>query len=149
MTLRAATAQVGCMPSMKRMKQDGRADLAKLVRKHGGQRVLAARLNLTLHHPRRERMNWGPFDLDFAIDLLNVSQVVAVDESQSTHRRVLLPTNSQLSALGRQDLDCKIELYGGRHDVARRLGMDVDAHEHAAAPGWHVPLRAEGMRDSE
>jgi hypothetical protein len=38
--------------------------------------VLAARLFLALDFKRKEVLQWGVFDLDFAIDILNVSQVV-------------------------------------------------------------------------
>ena len=34
------------MPSPVRLEADGRRDLVRLVRKHGGQKVLAARLDL-------------------------------------------------------------------------------------------------------
>jgi hypothetical protein len=37
--------------------------------------VLAARLFLALDFERKEVLKWGVFDLDFAIDILNVSQV--------------------------------------------------------------------------
>ena len=41
-----STNQEGSMPSAQRMKRDGREDLACLMQKHGGQKVLAARLGL-------------------------------------------------------------------------------------------------------
>ena len=115
-----ATGQVGKMPALTHMKRDGRADLVRLVRKHGGQQVLAARLCLKLDRERSPRMLWGPFDLDFAIDLLNVSQAVALDVGNN--RRMLLPTDDDLAVIGRPDLSTRISEYGGRADVARRLG---------------------------
>ncbi len=39
-----------------------------------------------------------------------------------SNQRVLLPTDSELAAVGRADLSKSIEVYGGRADVARRLG---------------------------
>lgn len=74
-----ATGQEGKMPALTRMAQDGRADLVRLIRKHGGQQVLAARLYLKLEKERKPYLLWGPFDLDFAIDMLNVSQIVALE----------------------------------------------------------------------
>jgi hypothetical protein len=41
-----STNQEGSMPSAQRMKRDGREDLVCLMQKHGGQKVLAARLGL-------------------------------------------------------------------------------------------------------
>jgi hypothetical protein len=40
------TNQEGSMPSAQRMRRDGREDLVFLMQKHGGQKVLAARLGL-------------------------------------------------------------------------------------------------------
>ena len=116
-----ATGQVGQMPALTRMKQDGRGDLVRLVRKHGGQQVLAARLCLKLERQRGPRLLWGPFDMDFAIDLLNVSQAVALEIGSNC--RMLLPTEAELAAIGRPDMSAKIKHYGGRADVARRLGV--------------------------
>ena len=53
-----------------------------------------------------------------------VSQVVTLDIGENN--RMVLPSDSQLEALGRSDLVAQIKRYGGRQDVARRLGMDSD-----------------------
>ncbi len=55
---------------------------------------------------------------------LGVSQVVALEIGDNN--RMVLPSDSQLEALGRSDLVAQIKRYGGRQDVARRLGMDFD-----------------------
>lgn len=120
-----ATGQVGCMPSLARMKRDGRPDIVRLIRKHGGQNVLAARLDLRLERERKPYLRWGDFDIDFAIDLLNASQVVALETGHNL--LLVLPTEEELAALGRSDLAAQIVQFGGREDVARRLGMDSEA----------------------
>jgi len=119
-----STDQIGMLPPLQRMKEDGRSDLVRLIRRHGGKHVLAARLFLDVNREHSPFLRWGVFDLDFAIDLLNVSQVVALE--LGTHYRIVLPNDEHFQIIGRPDLPPKIEEYGGRVDVARRLGMDAE-----------------------
>ena len=56
----------------------------------------------------------------------------------------MLPTASELAAIGRSDLGRKIEEFGGSQDVARRLGMETPimvagpVGQHAVAPAAGV-----------
>jgi len=50
------------------------------------------------------------------------------------NNRMVLPSDSELEALGRLDLIAQIERYGGRQDVARRLGMDSSSANDTISP---------------
>jgi hypothetical protein len=66
-----------------------------------------------------------------------VSQVVTLDIGDNN--RMVLPSDSQLEALGRSDLVAQIKRYGGRQDVARRLGMDSDTSRELVVNGMYFP----------
>uniref|UniRef100_A0A7S0UDB0 Uncharacterized protein n=1 Tax=Hemiselmis andersenii TaxID=464988 RepID=A0A7S0UDB0_HEMAN len=110
------------MPTMKQLVDDGRGDLRKLITKHGGMRVMAARLDLRLSRGRSDLV-WGPFDLDFAIEVLEYAHMLALESDGGDGIR--MPTAAELTSLGRNDVDEKVIEYGGYSEVARRLGMDT------------------------
>ena len=59
--------------------------------------VLAARLFLALDSERKEVLKWGVFDLDFAIDILNVSQVVPTRANALLLQSIRQHTSAYLS----------------------------------------------------
>ena len=71
-------------------------------------------------------MSWGPFDLEFAIELY------ALVREQQSHQKpplkypeIRMPTQVKLLECGTVGLrlDKKIQEYGGYENVARRLGL--------------------------
>ncbi|KAK4530158.1 hypothetical protein CCYA_CCYA03G1015 [Cyanidiococcus yangmingshanensis] len=106
------------MPSLAELQRQGRPDLARLVRRHGGPLVVAARFGLDVPPLRRRRdmdIKWGPFSLEVAERLLDACFVRgrAVDGVPE------MPPLTELET----DLQNKIEEYGGPDLVARRLGL--------------------------
>ena len=117
---------------------------------------MAARLDLQLDRPRKPYLVWGPFSIDFAIDLIEIAGVsimgislflakihVLQQHSQDIGRteRILMPNATTLQSIHRADLiekasialeasfcdtPLQIEMYGGFVDVARRIGMDPE-----------------------
>jgi hypothetical protein len=110
--------------------------------------VLGARLGLEPERRRAPYLYWGPFSLSFAVDTLSVAHTLALEvcngpafgppQLRSTvgrsfscnlqvgeNKRIVMPTEAQLVAAGREDLAAQLTKFGGRNDVARRLGMDV------------------------
>uniref|UniRef100_A0A7S4KYW5 Uncharacterized protein n=1 Tax=Guillardia theta TaxID=55529 RepID=A0A7S4KYW5_GUITH len=116
--------QLGKMPSFKQLIANGRQDLARMICKHGGQNVLAARLDLQLDRPRKPYLVWGQFSIDFAIDLIEIAGQHSQDIGRT--ERILMPNATTLQSIHRADLIEKIEMYGGFVDVARRIGLDPD-----------------------
>lgn len=90
------------------------------------QNVLAARLDLCLPTNTTGRrilnMRWGPFSIDFAIEILEFAQTLIL--GIGVNDRVIMPTQEQLVQHGRSDLAELVVQYGGYADVSRRLGMD-------------------------
>jgi hypothetical protein len=71
-------------------------------------------------------MNWGPFDLQFGIDLLEfVRNEQLKRRPPMRHSVVDMPSQTKLLANGEKGvyLDEKIQEYGGYENVARRLGL--------------------------
>lgn len=115
----------GHMPTLKQLRDDGRSDIARLVTKHGGMYILAARLDLVPAVSKAspaEPLCWGPFDLAFAVEVLQAAQSLALAKSGGKDK-VVMPTRDQLAALGRGDLNALVEKFGGHADVGRRLGL--------------------------
>jgi hypothetical protein len=129
-------------PVASTLKRRGYDRLYTLIQYYGGVKFLAARLDMTYdgtksRRRRRRRktdsqlasadMNWGPFDLEFAIDVYSVCRdrqlqkkpPRRVPEIQIPTRRVLLADYGEKGAM----LETKIRQYGGYENVARRLGL--------------------------
>jgi hypothetical protein len=130
-------------PVVSSIKERGYDRLHSLVQYYGGLRFLAARFDMdytiggkshrrtTLkknHELVSADMNWGPFDLEFGIELY-----AFVREQQMKRRPPLrypeigMPTQLSLLEYGEKGLwlDGKIQEYGGYENVARRLGLVV------------------------
>jgi hypothetical protein len=120
------------------LKMRGNDRLYVLVQYYGGVKFLAARLDMNYVGKKSGRrktdsqlvsadMNWGPLDLQFAIDLYSVCRdlqlkkkpPLAVPEIQIPTRRVLFAEYGEKGAM----LHDKILQYGGYENVARRLGL--------------------------
>lgn len=133
-------------PQYVRLRDEGHNHLFRLIQDFGGRRFVAARFGMQHHqHPstgnnRNEvdvftEMNWGPFDLDFGITLLDFVRTQQMrKEPPLRHPMIAMPTKADLlSHVGTDDndnsvvgvyLDQKIVEYGGYENVARRLGLE-------------------------
>jgi hypothetical protein len=106
------------MPSIAELQRQGRADLARLVRRHGGPIVVAARFGLAVPPMRRRReidIQWGPFSLQVAERLLDA----CFERGRAVDGIPELPSLSELEP----DLQNEVAVYGGPDMVARRLGL--------------------------
>ena len=132
-------------PIVSRMKERGHDRLHSLIQYYGGVRFLAARLDMDCmvkggktrgrktapmnmnHQLASDDMNWGPFDLEFGIELYAfVRRQQMTMKPPLRYPEIRMP--SQLSLLEYDGdkglrLDQKVEEYGGYENVARRLGL--------------------------
>ena len=113
--------------------------LHTLIQYYGGGTFVSSKLGMK-YRKRRKRdsefdvlsadLNWGPFDLDFGIELLTFVR----DRQMEMHPPLLhpvieMPTKEQLLAYDGEDrlgprLHKQIEKFGGYENVARRLGLE-------------------------
>ena len=121
------------------LKIRGKDRLYALVQYYGGVKFLAARLDMDYvgKKSRRRRrkddsqlasadMNWGPFDLEFAIELYSVCRDQQLKKKPPlTVPEIQIPTRRVLADYGDKGamLHDKILQYGGYENVARRLGL--------------------------
>eukprot|EP00960_Hanusia_phi_P045584 757339-Hanusia_phi.AAC.5 len=100
--------QLGKMPPFKQLTADGRRDLMRMICKHGGQMDVR----------RKPYLYWGPFSIDFAIDLIEIAGVSASPvlllpvmfvcqrhcEEVGQGERILMPNATTLQAINRTDM---------------------------------------------
>jgi hypothetical protein len=133
-------------PQYVRLREEGHVRLFRLIQDFGGRRFVAARFGMQ-HHQQTPtinnksevdvypELNWGPFDLDFGIALLDfVRTQQMAKEPPLRYPMIAMPTRGELLAhQGAEDgdngrigvlLDQKIVEYGGYENVARRLGLE-------------------------
>jgi hypothetical protein len=127
----------GIFPTVFKMKERGYERLHMLIQYYGGRKFLASRLGMEHSTTEKRRlsknqdvvaadMNWGPFDLQFGIDLLEFVRNEQLKRRPPLRYPVIdMPSPTKLLASGEkgEDLDQKIQEYGGYENVARRLGL--------------------------
>lgn len=101
------------MPQLRALRQAGLKSLAKRIVRHGGSNALGARLDLEVVVIRKERLNWGPFCLDFAIAILDA----AGKKREVYNGMVRMPTVAQLKRMGVEDVQQKMSDFGGEEQV--------------------------------
>jgi hypothetical protein len=133
-------------PQYVRLREEGHVRLFRLIQDFGGRRFVAARFGMQHHqqvpavNKKNEvdvlpEMNWGPFDLNFGIALLDFVRTQQMQqEPPLLYPIITMPTKAELlSHVGTDDddigtigvfLDQKIVEYGGYENVARRLGLE-------------------------
>ena len=110
-------------PDPMEVKTNGHENLSVLIRSHGGKQLLAQKLDMELVSTRSIQ-SWGPFSLDFAIELLQFIRERYMEMSPPMPYPVLsMPSERDLKMFGRDDLCSKVESFGGFENVARRLGL--------------------------
>jgi hypothetical protein len=114
-------------PTGVEIKERGYMSLYYAVQRYGGRKFLTSRFGM--ESPGRVsssylEMSFGPFSLDFAIDLL---EYIRNDHLESKApmkpATIRMPTEYVLFQRGRSDLIDGIQKYGGYENVARRLGL--------------------------
>jgi hypothetical protein len=123
-------------PVVSQMKQHGYGRLHSLIQYFGGRKFLASRLDMeytqTMKTKRNNEdflaadMNWGPFDLEFGIELLEFVRNENLKRKPPLRNPVIeMPSQIKLLAAGDKGvrLDENIQKYGGYENVSRRLGL--------------------------
>jgi hypothetical protein len=125
-------------PSVSEIHRNGYHELHGLIQYYGGRKFLASRLGMT-GAPRVAGddfcdMNWGPFDLDFAVRLLTFVRQNQMLKNPPLMNPVLgMPSQSKLLLSGDEGswLADRIRVFGGYENVARRLGLAFFATDRA------------------
>jgi hypothetical protein len=125
-------------PVASHLKERGKDRLYFLVQYYGGVKFLSARLDMECIGKKNVRrknksqllsadMNWGPFDLEFAIELYSICREQQLQKKPPlVIPEIRIPTRRELLEYGGERgvvVAEKIQLYGGYENVARRLGL--------------------------
>jgi hypothetical protein len=125
-------------PIVYNMKEDGYERLHLLIQFYGGRKFLAGRLGMEDSQAKATRarlsdnrleaagINWGPFDLEFAIELLEFVRSDNMRKQPPLRNPVIeMPSKAKFLSSGEKGvyLDQRTEVYGGYENVARRLGL--------------------------
>ena len=126
-----ANSTADYFPKVEDIRRDGYEKLYSLIQYYGGRKFLAARLGmttkLTTGHASSDDLNFGEFDLDFAIRLLCCVRTQHLGQNPPL-KNPALAMPSQLQLIGSREgleLDQQIKQFGGYENVARRLGLAV------------------------
>lgn len=115
-------------PNVSDIRRNGYEQLHSLIQYYGGRKYLAHRLGLmnsksVLLSDDFMGVDWGPFDLAFAIALLNfVRQDHLRRQPPLKNPLLVMPSRQRLLAKEPWLHEC-VERYGGYENVARRLGL--------------------------
>jgi hypothetical protein len=116
-------------PQFSQFRKEGHNRLFRLIQDYGGRNFVAARFGMlkgSVGHRSVHGLNWGPFDLEFGIALLEfVRKDQMKQEPPLKLPMICMPNRAKLltdSPKGAY-LDQKIVEYGGYENVARRLGL--------------------------
>jgi hypothetical protein len=125
-----AKSDYSAFPSVSDIQRNGYEQLHALIQYYGGRKFLAARLSMTgvpkVAGDDFADMNWGPFDLDFAVRLLCFVRQNQLHKSPPLQNPVLgMPSQTKLLASGPDGvwMDRRVQDFGGYENVARRLGL--------------------------
>lgn len=110
------------------MQRNGYHQLYALTQYYGGTKYVANRLSMNYIHTNAAQdyadLNWGPFSIDTAIDLLRFIRADQMKKKGPLKRPVIaIPSQRKLLASGQEKLHEEIMELGGYENVARRLGL--------------------------
>mmetsp|Transcript_29872 Transcript_29872/g.45815 ORF Transcript_29872/g.45815 Transcript_29872/m.45815 type:complete len:427 (-) Transcript_29872:1240-2520(-) len=124
-------------PSMTDIKSNGYDQLFRLVQFYGGRKFVASRLGMKHTNAGTLKkldstgfyrdMNWGPFSISFAIELMEFVHSEQMKEKPPlSFTAISMPSRRRLLESGEKGagLHKNIEKFGGYENVARRLGLD-------------------------
>lgn len=112
-------------PIVSRMRKQGYELLRSLIQYYGGRAFVASKLGMTTS-TGNSALNYGSFDLEFGINLLEFIRNDYMRINPPTrHSVIAMPSQLKLLKSGEQGvrLDEKMSEYGGYENVARRLGL--------------------------
>jgi hypothetical protein len=125
-----ADSDYTAFPSVSDIQRNGYEQLHALIQYYGGRKFLAARLSMTgvpqVAGDDFADMNWGPFDLEFAVQLLCFVRQNQLHKNPPLQNPALvMPSQTKLLASGSDGvwMDCRVQDFGGYENVARRLGL--------------------------
>ena len=111
-------------PTVTEISRNGHHQLHSLIQYYGGCEFLAARLGLMRYKKQRDDLQFGKFDLKFAIQLLEfIRNNHMLRQPPMRNPVIAMPSRNYLD----EDFDAQIEEFGGYENVARRLGLDFFA----------------------
>lgn len=114
-------------PTGTELKESGRMSLYYAIQRYGGRKFLMSRFGMQTQSCSSKtylEISFGPFSLDFAIDLLEYIRHDHMEQKAPLKPAVIrMPTEYVLFQEGRSDLIDGIQKYGGYENVARRLGL--------------------------
>jgi hypothetical protein len=114
-------------PEYSALQREGEIHLYRLIQDFGGHSFVSSRLGMHFEKKTDSQMNWGPFDLEYGIALMNFVRNGQMEKTPPLKETtVCMPTRSQLGEVGSRGktLDEKTMEYGGYESVARRLGLE-------------------------
>lgn len=115
-------------PTVSEVERNGYTQLHALIQYYGGRKFLEARLGMVKKGEGIRKLDWGPFDLDFGVRLL---QLVREDQLKKNppmqYQAIVMPSTRKLLSYGKegQVLEAEVHAFGGRENVARRLGLAI------------------------
>lgn len=117
-------------PCASDMKQRGYHQLYSLIQYHGGSKFLANRLSMKYMYGDTAGdsmdLNYGPFNIDTAIELLRFIRADQMKKKGPLQRPVIaIPSKQKLISNGEEKLHDEIMKLGGYENVARRLGLGL------------------------
>jgi len=127
-------------PPLADIKDCGLVDLYYLIQRNGGKKIIAKRFDLLLPAddpgPKRQtdatEMKWGPFSLDFALELMEHVRGKMLDIRPGdpaallqTPGKIWMPSEQELLQEGERGkrMAGLVRKYGGYESVARRVGL--------------------------
>ena len=113
----------GIFPDPADVKSRGHVQLSHLIRIHGGKQLLATKLNMDLAS-NISVQSWGPFSLNFAVQLLQfIRERYMTMSPPLLYPIISMPSEQDLIRFGCAELAQQVEIFGGYENVARRLGL--------------------------
>lgn len=120
--------QLSRMPSLRELRDAGRADLAEGIAKyHGGFRAVASKLNLA---SRKKKDFFYEQFYNVAREVYSLAKDIDTDG--------VMPYSTVLRATKRSDLAAAIVNFGGMSEVSQRLGLQYRMRAKEALKDWDV-----------
>jgi hypothetical protein len=116
-------------PSAISIQRNGYESLYSLIQQYGGRKCVANRFGMKYSSSGKQTneyadMNWGPFSIDFAVELLQFVRDEQMKRKAPLRKPVIaMPSEKMLSNNGPIGLHDQIQQFGGYENVARRLGL--------------------------
>ncbi|XP_024517251.1 uncharacterized protein LOC9663170 isoform X1 [Selaginella moellendorffii] len=119
------------MPVRAELRKNGRVDLEKAIRRFGGFRSIAERLNMSLAYKRRKPRGFWQNSENLKREIQLFQKKLRSDPSR-------MPSRRTLERAGRYDIARALEKWGGLHEVAKVLNLQTKRKRCLEEPeeGW-------------